>query len=195
MLVELQRLDHEGLELPGQQIGQVEGGELVVRIRQEFLVAGEEGIAMRPADPLDAFLGADLVELPLRAAFGIADEDARISFPPRLADRLAHRGADLLGIDVPDRRQADEVDVLQPVRPADRDDLARDGAAGDHPHAVGQGHGGGDLASLGYHVGASIALALSAIGLSLIEIKSANLPESDGTDYPLIRSYARSSSH
>ena len=46
---------------------------------------------MRPSDPLDAFFGADLVELPLRAAFGITDEDARISFPPRvgIASRIA----------------------------------------------------------------------------------------------------------
>ena len=55
------------------------------------------------ADALDTLGLADRVELPLRAAFGIAHEDAPVALRARRTDGLAHRRRDFLGVDVPDR--------------------------------------------------------------------------------------------
>ena len=77
MPVEAERLDDKTLELARQKIGQEERVDIVLGARGERVVAPIEGIAMRPGDPLDAFLRADLVELALRPAFGIGDRDPR----------------------------------------------------------------------------------------------------------------------
>ena len=75
MPVEAERLDDEGLELAGEEIGQEEGRDVVVP-PGEGLVAGKEGITVRAGDAFDAELLADLVEKAAGAAIGIADEDA-----------------------------------------------------------------------------------------------------------------------
>ena len=90
---------------------------------------------MRAGNALDALFLAQLVELPLRAAFGIGDGDCPVAVAV-LADQGAHAGRDLLRPVVPDRRQAGQLDMVEPVRRDDRADLARQRAAGDDENLV-----------------------------------------------------------
>ena len=55
MAVEAERLDDEGLELAGEEIGEEEGGDVVVVARKR-LVAGEEGITVRAFDAPQALV-------------------------------------------------------------------------------------------------------------------------------------------
>ena len=93
---------------------------------------------MRAGDALDAFLLAHLVERALRPAFGVGDRDPRVA-PAVFADELANAGRDLFRAVVPDRRQAGQLDVVEPVRLDDVADLARQRPAGDDENLVGRG--------------------------------------------------------
>src|SRR3546814_7455047 len=57
MAVEAEPLDDQALEVTRQVVGQVEGAHLRLGQRVEHLAAGEEGIAMRALDALEALLG------------------------------------------------------------------------------------------------------------------------------------------
>jgi hypothetical protein len=120
----------------GDEVREVECGEFFFAFGHEFLRACEEGITVRAGDPLDTFLLADLVKLPLGAAFGIADEDALDALRTRLGDLPAHRRCDFLRIDVPDCGQTFELEVIKPIGLFDRQHFARDGAAGDDAESV-----------------------------------------------------------
>ena len=95
MPVQAQPLDHQRVELPGQEVGEVERARLGVGQRVEHRLAGIEGVAVRPADPLHALLGQHPVELAARAAIGIEHQDPG-ELGPMLADLRPHRLRDLL---------------------------------------------------------------------------------------------------
>lgn len=97
VFVELQGLDDESFELPRDQIGQVEGGELVLSDFRECLVAAEEGVTMWSANAFDMFFFADPVELAARAAFGITNENTAVAFRRALAIASRIAGAILSG--------------------------------------------------------------------------------------------------
>ena len=89
--VEAHRAPDEGVELPHQEIGQVEGAHLGVAARGEARVAVEEAVAVRPRDHLDPERGAARREQPAGAAVGIGDEDRARSgrAPPSTAASTA----------------------------------------------------------------------------------------------------------
>src|SRR3546814_20212469 len=62
MAVKAEPLDDQPLEVAHQVVGQVEGADLRLGQRVEGLGAGEEAVAVRAVDALDAFLGQHLVE-------------------------------------------------------------------------------------------------------------------------------------
>lgn len=70
---------------------------------------------MRSGNALDVFLFAEPVQQSAGAAIGIGDEDAAKPFGARLVDSGLDAGRDFFRSVVPDRRQAYEVDVVEPV--------------------------------------------------------------------------------
>src|SRR3546814_14124055 len=73
--------------------------------RIEHLAAGEEGIAVRALDALDALLGQHLVEQPAGAAVAVEHENAFVA-AAGAADALAHAHGNLRGRVWPGRLQA-----------------------------------------------------------------------------------------
>ena len=77
--VEAEPLDHQRVEMPGEEIGQVERARLLLGQRRERLLAGKEGVAMRALDAPHAFLGEDAVEFAAGAAVAVEAEDLVVS--------------------------------------------------------------------------------------------------------------------
>lgn len=96
--VEAERLDDEGLELAGEEIGEEESADVVVPALGEFRIAGEEGIAMRAGDALDTFLLAKPIKEAAGAAIRIGDEDALETIGSGSGDRCAQAGDDFSGV-------------------------------------------------------------------------------------------------
>ena len=78
MAVELEALDDERVEVPREEVRQVEGRGLGVVHRLPLVVPGEEPVAVRAGEPLDVVRVQDLVELARRPAVGVGDEDALV---------------------------------------------------------------------------------------------------------------------
>jgi len=130
MAVDAERLDHEAVEMPQQEIGQVEGPGLRFRELGECGGRREELVAVRARDALDAFLGEHGIELAARSAVAVGDEDAVVVLA-QLPDLLADRARDLLGPVVQLGRQADDVEAGPAVGLAQGGDLVGERAAGD----------------------------------------------------------------
>lgn len=137
MPVEPEPLPDQRLELPGQEVGQPERAGLLFRQLREPVETGEEGVAVRALDPSDAFLVQHPVQLATRAAIGIGHVDPPV-VRPKLPDRLPDRPGDQLGMVVQLRRQAVQLDVLEPVRGEQRQDLAGQRPAGEDQRALGR---------------------------------------------------------
>ena len=93
--------------------------------------AGEECVAVRTGDALDALLLAQFVQLPLRAAFGVANIDAFETFCPCFGYFFTQCRDDFFRVDVPDRRKTLQVDVIQAIGRFHSEDFAGNGAASD----------------------------------------------------------------
>ena len=78
MPVDPQPLDNQRVELPGQEVGQVERAGLGIGQGVEHALAGIERIAVRPGDPLDAFLGQHGIEPAAGTAVAVENQDASI---------------------------------------------------------------------------------------------------------------------
>jgi hypothetical protein len=130
MTVDAQALPDQRVELPGQEVGQPEGADLLLRQLREPVEPGEERIAMDSVDPLHAFLGQHPVELAAGAAVAIGDQDALMvrTMPP---DRVPDGARNELRLVVQLRRQAVQLHVRQSVRLDQRQDFARQCPAGE----------------------------------------------------------------
>jgi hypothetical protein len=99
-------LHQECLEMPGQEIGDEEGGHHRVALGFEGLVADIEGKAVRAFYALDTMVFADPVERAACSAIGIADEDVLKAFPPGLQNgALRPRARSARGDDGNSRRR------------------------------------------------------------------------------------------
>ncbi len=137
MPIETEPADHQRLELPGEEIGEIEGAGLGLGQCREARLAGEGGIAMRAGQPLDRLLGEHRIERPAGAAIGIGHIDPVMRRPGR-PYRVPHRTGDQRRPVVQGRRQTAQVDRRQPIRLDDGDDLAGQRAAGDDERAKGR---------------------------------------------------------
>ena len=70
---------------------------------------------MRTGDALDPVLFEHPVEQAAGAAIGIAGEDVAVALGPGLSDRLVHRRRDAVRAIVELRRQAGQVEMVEPV--------------------------------------------------------------------------------
>jgi hypothetical protein len=118
-----------------QEIREVEGARLIVCQCGEHLRAREEFVAVRPWQTLHAVCLEHTVEFPTRAAVCVGHEDPREA-PAVLADGLIHRRRDALGAVVQGGIEATQGHVRERACAAQRFELARDGAAGEHQRAV-----------------------------------------------------------
>lgn len=131
MLVEFERCDDKGIELPCDQVCEVECRDLMFGLSQKAFGARVKRKAMGPGEPIQAFFSTDLIDLALRAAFGVADINALDALCARIGDLSAQACADPGWRVVPNGRQAIEFDMIEPVGFADGQDFARNGTAGD----------------------------------------------------------------
>ena len=103
--VEAEGLPDKGVELPDEEVGQVEGGELLPGAGEERLGSLEEGIAMGSCDHLDTETAGRGLKLPAGAAIGVGEEDA-VMLRAGFGDRGLDGGHDAFGVVVEDRGQA-----------------------------------------------------------------------------------------
>ena len=132
--VEAEPLDDERVEMPGEEVGQIERSGLLFGERVECLPAGVKGVAMGAVDPPYAFFREHPVERAARAAIAVEAEDLVVGRAVG-ADLRPHRLGNALGAVVQARRQAGEIDRIE----FQRKNLARQRAAGDDenfPRAV-----------------------------------------------------------
>ena len=94
--VEAEPLDHQRVELPGEEIGEVERARLLLGERGKRLFASKEGVAVRPLDAPDALFGEDAVEFAAGAAVAVEAEDLVVGVTVG-ADFLPHRLGNALG--------------------------------------------------------------------------------------------------
>ena len=112
--------------MAGEKIGEVERARLLFRHRRESLFSGIERVAMRALDALYAFFLKHAIELAAGAAIAVEAEDLVVRRAIG-ADLGPHRLRDLLRVVVQLRRQAGDIDVVEP----ESQHLARQGAASD----------------------------------------------------------------
>ena len=113
-----------------QKVGEIESAGLGVVQPSELCAAGEQFIAVRAGQTLDAFLGEHFIQLPAAAAVGIGGEHATVT-PAVFADFVAHRRGDALGRVVQFGRQALDVEMRPAAGRAHAHQLMRQRAAGD----------------------------------------------------------------
>ena len=143
MPVEPEALDHQPVEMAHEIIGEEERADLVLHHRRESVSAGEEFIAMRARDPLDALFSQHAVEFAARAAVAVEAEDVGKSRRAGRADFAAHAAGDFRGRVVPARGQACDVKVSEAVRVDDLNQFAPQRAAGDDQRLFFCDRGGG----------------------------------------------------
>ena len=130
--VEAEALDDQRIEMPGEEVGEIEGAGLLLGERGEHVLAGEEGVAMGAGDAGHALLVEHAIEFAAGPAVAVEAQDLVVGGAIR-ADRRAHRLWDSLGPVVQARRQAGDVDRIE----AERQRFARQGPAGDNQRLAG----------------------------------------------------------
>ncbi len=133
MAVEPETADHERVEVPREEVRQVEGRGLGVVQLLPGVVAGEEAVAVRAGQPLDSVQVEHLVELAAGAAVRVRDEHSLVATRELLQLRV-HGGRDQLRPGVELRGEAADGHVLPAVEPDDCEHLARERAAGEDEH-------------------------------------------------------------
>ena len=133
--IEAEAPEHQGLELPGEKIGEVERPGRGLGQGGKAILAGEARIAMRASEPFDRLLLQHGIERAAGAAIGIGHVDA-VMRGPRFADGGAHGVGDQRRTIVQRRRQAAEIQMRQAIRLDDRNDLAGQGATSDDQRAL-----------------------------------------------------------
>src|SRR5262245_57035840 len=131
--VETEPADDDRVEVPRQEVGEVEGRRLGIVELLPGGVPGQKPVAVRAGEPLDAVPLEHLVELASGSAVGVGDEHASIP-AAQLAELRVHSGGDLLRARVQLRRQAADRDVRPAVQADDREDVPCNCAAREHEH-------------------------------------------------------------
>src|ERR1039457_6204156 len=135
MTIEAETANYEAIEVAQQKVGEIERAELGLGQTLENRRRGEELIAVRARDALDAFLAQHAVELAAGTAVAVGDEDGPVVLT-RCADQFADGAGDPLGPVVQLRRKAAHVQLRPAVGATQCRDLARQRAAGDDQRAL-----------------------------------------------------------
>ena len=133
MAVEPEAANHERVEVPREEVRQVEGRGLGVVQLLPGVVAGEEAVAVRAGQSLDSVQVEHLVELAAGAAVRVRDEHPLVA-ARELPQLRVHRGRDQLRPGVELRGKAADGHVLPAVQPDDGEHLARERAAREDEH-------------------------------------------------------------
>src|SRR5579871_2465694 len=95
VVIETEPADHQALEMPQQEIRQVESARLGIVQLRERRAPCEELITVRAGKPFDLFRLQQYIELAARAAVGVRHEDLPVVRAVS-TDLLAYRGHDAL---------------------------------------------------------------------------------------------------
>ena len=133
--VEPQPLDHQPLEVTGQEIGDEESARLGGHHLGQFLGPGKGLVTVIAEDAFHPLFAQHLVQQAAGAAITVEHQDLPVAAPTRRPDLQPHRLGDGLGRVVQMRRQAFDPHVMPAVLPHQRNDLLGDGAATDQQGA------------------------------------------------------------
>ncbi|MNH97939.1 hypothetical protein D3C73_506460 [compost metagenome] len=95
-------------------------------------IAGEKRITVRPLDPGNALSLTQPVDLAAGSAIGIGEKDSLEPVLSGLGHGRFQPRNDLLRIGMPNRWQAVEVDMVEPLLPGNRKNFPCDRSARDH---------------------------------------------------------------
>jgi hypothetical protein len=123
------------LELPGQEVGEIEGARRRIGQALKAILAGERCIAVGAREALNPFLLEHLIEGAAGAAIGVGDEDPGMG-GAGLVNGTAHRVCDQCRPVVQGGGQAAQVEMVETVRLDQGDDLPGEGATGDDQRAL-----------------------------------------------------------
>ena len=142
--VDAESADDKRVEMPSEEIGEIERAELTLLPFREHVSPGEELVAVCSGKPYGAGAFEGRVEEPSGAAVGVADENP-VERGRSPVDHLAHGGRDELRSVVEGRRQelGLVLDVVGRKLVEDESDLAHQRSTGDDEDALG-GHGSGE---------------------------------------------------
>ena len=130
MAIEPQLDDHGAVEPAHEEVGEHVRPRLRVEHRLELEHAGEDVVAVLPAESPQAFSGAQLIEGAIGSAVGVRHGQPIAVRPPQLVDFRRHLGGDPLRVVVQQRRQREDVDG--PAAPlGDLGDVTGERSAGD----------------------------------------------------------------
>jgi hypothetical protein len=133
--IEAEALEHQGVELPSEKIGEIEGAGGGLGQGGKALLPGEARVAVRPGEAFDRFFLEHRIERAARAAIGIGHIDA-VMRGPGFLDGVANGAGDQSWPVVQRRRQAAEIQMGQAIRLDDGNDLARQRATSDDQRAL-----------------------------------------------------------
>lgn len=133
--IEAEPLDHQGVELPSEEIGEIERAGSGLGQGRKALLASEARIAMRPGEAFDRLGLEHRIEGTARAAIGIGNVDP-VMRGPACPDGAPNRVGYPLRAIVQRRRQTTEIEMGQAIRLDHGDDLAREGTTSDDQRAL-----------------------------------------------------------
>ena len=139
MVGDAECVHHEPIEVPGEEVREVEGGRIVAVHAPEAVGAGEELVAVRTRQPLDAELGTHVVDRSGGATVGVADEH-EVEPVVVAFESTAKLGSDVRGTQMQGRRQALDAQIDHVVQLADRLELVDERATGQHEYPGRPGH-------------------------------------------------------
>ena len=133
MAVETEAADHDRVEVPCEEVGEVEGRRLGVVQLLPFGIPGEEPVAVGAGQALDVMTLEHAVEISARPAVGVPDEDALVA-TAELVQLRVDRGRDQLGAGMELRGETADGHVAPAVELDDGEHLAGDRAAREDEH-------------------------------------------------------------
>ncbi len=135
MPIEPEAAPHESIEVPSQEVGEVEGARLFLAHRGEGRPTRVDLVAVRTFEPRDALLLEDAVEQSTRAAIRVGHEHVLATLGTGTPDSGTDGGGNLLGPVVQGGRQAGQVHLGKARPSREGDELMRKRTAPDHERA------------------------------------------------------------
>ena len=113
--MEFQTFPYQLVKVAREEVGEEERGDVLVGLGGKRLVAGKEGIAVRPLNALHALFLKHGVQEPSRAAVAVEQKDALESVPAGAMDAGANGIGNLAREVMEFGRQAGELKLPAPV--------------------------------------------------------------------------------
>ena len=123
--IQAEAANDQSVEVPGEEIGEVERARLFVGELGECRAARVDLVAMRALEPCHALSLEHAIEHPAGSTIGIRDEDAVVAISPGAADLARDRVRNAFRPVVEGRREAREIHRGQARAPRELHELGR----------------------------------------------------------------------